>query len=503
VKTPAAQNLFHKLHSKKLVQLGFKDKSYRYQGDTMQNYRYLITAHNDNISAVTGTRPRFFVRTYGCQMNSRDSEKLAALLLQLGYDAATGQDDADLILYNTCCVRESAEDKIFGNLGRLKRAKQDKPGLIISVCGCMSQQPEIAEKIKEKHRYINLAFGTSNRHRLPEFLWRVINEGKQVIDITEDDGLPEITDVPVTNREFPHKAGVNIMYGCDNYCSYCIVPYVRGREKSRDIYDVMDEVRELARDGVKEIMLLGQNVNSYYGHVNLFNKFPMDGEMEATFPELLREINRTPGIERIRFMTSHPKDVTDDLISAIAECKKICKFIHLPIQSGSTRILEDMNRKYSQADYLSLIERLRAAVPDIAISTDIIVGYPGETEEDFEATLEVVRKVRFANAFTFLYSKRSGTPAAERTDTVPPKVASERFDRLVAELGPILVEINNSKIGKSFDTMVEEVTDGGYKGRTDDHSLVHFSSKTTLAQGDIVPVRIDSAKTFYLTGKQV
>jgi len=454
----------------------------------MEDYRYFISAHNDSIATDTGVRPRFFVRTYGCQMNSRDSEKLAALLSQLGYDTATGQEDADLILYNTCCVRESAEDKIFGNLGRLKHAKQDKPGLIVGVCGCMSQQPEIAQKIKDKHKYINLVFGTSNRHRLPEFLWRVINEDKQVIDITEDDGLPEITDVPAINREFPHKAGVNIMYGCDNYCSYCIVPYVRGREKSRPVEDILQEVRELAADGVKEIMLLGQNVNSY----------------AFDFPQLLRKVAQIAGIQRIRFMTSHPKDCSNELIKAIAEIPQVCKFVHLPIQSGSTRILEDMNRKYTQTDYLSLIERLRGAVPEIAISTDIIVGYPGETEEDFQATLNVVRKVRFANAFTFLYSKRSGTPAAQREDTIPPKVASERFDRLVAELGPILVDINQAKIGQVFDTIVEEKPPepgGYYKGRTDDHSLVHFTSETALVQGDIVPVRIESAKTFYLTGE--
>ena len=452
----------------------------------MDSFRYLISAHNDNLAAGGKGRPRFFVRTYGCQMNSRDSEKLAALLSQLGYDTAASQDDADLVLYNTCCVRESAEDRIFGNLGRLKRAKVDKPGLIVGVCGCMTQQPEVAEKIRQKHPYINLVFGTSNRHRLPEFLWRAIETGKQVIDISEDDGLPELTDIPVTNREYPHKAGVNIMYGCDNFCSYCIVPYVRGREKSRPIEDILREVQALADDGVKEIMLLGQNVNSYNGN--------------ATFAELLRQVSDVNGIERIRFMTSHPKDFSDDLIKAMADVPKVCQSVHLPIQSGSTRILLDMNRKYTQADYLGLVERLRAAIPGLAISTDIIVGYPGETEEDFEATLEVVRRVRFSTAFTFIYSKRSGTPAAQRTDIIPPKVASERYDRLVAELSPILLEINQAKIGQTFDTIVEEVTANDYKGRTDDHSLVHFTSETALQPGDIVPVCITHAKTFYLSG---
>jgi len=419
-------------------------------------------------------------------MNSRDSEKLAGLLSQLGYNAAASQEDADLVLYNTCCVRESAEDRIFGNLGRLKRAKVDKPGLIVGVCGCMTQQPEIAERIRQKHSYINLVFGTLNRHRLPELLWRAIETGKQVIDISEADGLPELTDIPVTSREFSHKAGVNIMYGCDNFCSYCIVPYVRGREKSRPIQDILQEVQALAADGVKEIMLLGQNVNSYKGN--------------ATFAELLHQVSGINGIERIRFMTSHPKDFSDDLIKAVAELPNVCKSVHLPIQSGSKRILEDMNRKYTQADYLRLVERLRAAIPGLAISTDIIVGYPGETEEDFDATLEVVRRVRFSNAFTFLYSKRSGTPAAQRTDTIPPQIASERYDRLVVELSPILLEINQAKIGQTFDTMVEEVNANDYKGRADDHSLVHFTSEIPLQPGDIVPVRITHAKTFYLSG---
>ena len=466
----------------------------------MENYRYLVSAHNDDLAKSATGRPRFFVRTYGCQMNSRDSEKLSGLLAQLGYDAATGQDDADLILYNTCCVRENAEDKIFGHLGRLKRAKMDKTGVIIAVCGCMTQQAEIAETIKTKHRHVNLVFGTGNRHRLPEFLWRVINGEKQVIDITEDDGLPEITDVPATTREFPHKAGVNIMYGCDNYCSYCIVPYVRGREKSRKVGDVMREVRELAADGVKEIMLLGQNVNSYLS----YEPNPLELDEKTTFDQLLHLVNHTPGIQRIRFMTSHPKDCSDALIRAIAMLPKVCKSIHLPMQSGSTKVLGDMNRKYSREDYLALVERLRVAVPDIAISTDIIVGYPGETDEDFEDTLDMVRRVRFHTAFTFMYSKRSGTPAATRTDIVPHKIASERFDRLVAELGPILVEINEAKIGHVFDVMVEENTgDGSYKGRTDDHSLVHFTAAADLKQGDIVPVRIEQVQTYYCKGVMV
>ena len=442
----------------------------------------------------------FFIRTYGCQMNFRDSEKLSGLLTQLGYTAAQSQEDAGLILYNTCCVRESAEDKIWGHLSRLKNLKSTKPDLIIAVTGCMSQQPEIAETFRKKHPYVNIVLGTTNRHRFPEFLIRAIQTGQQIIDISEDDQLPELTGIPVTTREYPHKAGVNIMYGCDNYCSYCIVPYVRGREKSRPMEDILQEAEALAADGVKEIMLLGQNVNSY-------GLTPMSQDAKG-FPELLHRINDIPGLERIRFMTSHPKDFSGGLIAAMRNLSKVCKSVHLPIQSGSTRILADMNRKYTQEDYLALIESLKAAIPGIAISTDIIVGYPGETEEDFQATLEVVRKARFAGAFTFMYSKRSGTPAAERTDIIPQEIVSDRFNRLTAEINPILQEINEAKLGKTFEVMVEESQPNGvYKGRTNDHTLVHFNidqernPSQGLNPGDMVQVRIETAKTFYVSGK--
>jgi tRNA-2-methylthio-N6-dimethylallyladenosine synthase len=418
-------------------------------------------------------------------MNERDSEKMAGLLVQMGFEAADSQETADFVLYNTCCVRESAEDRVLGHLSRLKRIKADKPGLIVAVGGCMTQQSEMAKLLREKHKYVNLIFGTANRHRLPEFLWRVMENNERVIDISECDEIPEITDIPVITREFPHKAGVNIMYGCDNFCSYCIVPYVRGREKSRPPKDILYEVTALAKDGVKEIMLLGQNVNSYAGD----------------FPKLLRDVNAVNGLERIRFMTSHPKDFSDELIAAIRDLPKVCKSVHLPLQAGSTRILADMNRQYSKEYYIALAEKL-SAVPELALTTDIIVGYPGETEEDFQDTLDIVRRVRFAGAFTFIYSKRSGTPAAERTDLVPRKTANERFDRLTAELYPIMTEKNTAKIGQVLAVM----TDGGadsYKGRADDHTLVHFTAARKLNAGDIVPVRITAAKTFYISGVMI
>ncbi|MCL1878269.1 MAG: tRNA (N6-isopentenyl adenosine(37)-C2)-methylthiotransferase MiaB [Defluviitaleaceae bacterium] len=460
---------------------------------------------------LAGKNLSFFIRTYGCQMNERDSEKMAGLLEQIGFVAAKSKDVADIVIYNTCCVRESAEDKVFGHLSREKSAKAQRP-FILAIGGCMPQQPEMADLLREKHKYADIVFGTGNRHRLPEFLWRVIENGERnIVDITEGENeLPEITDVPVTTREFSHKAGVNIMYGCDNFCSYCIVPYVRGREKSRAAEDVLAEIRALADDGVREIMLLGQNVNSYRGKICESVRVvslpapTLQNDSLASFPELLHLAHEVEGIKRIRFMTSHPKDFSDELIDAMQKLPNVCKHVHLPLQAGSTRVLADMNRFYTKEQYLALAEKLYAAMPEIAITTDIIVGYPGETDEDFEDTLDVVRRVRFAGAFTFIYSKRSGTPAATRTDLIPRKTANERFDRLTAELYPIMTARNESKIGQIIDVMVEEVRDdasNAYKARGDDHTLVHFTAETgEFVAGDIVPVRIDVAKTFYVSG---
>ena len=468
----------------------------------MTDYHQKLATHNENIAETTGTRPGFFIRTYGCQMNDRDSEKLSALLIQLGYIEAKTQEVADLVLYNTCCVRESAENKIFGHLSRLKHVKETvNPNMVIAVGGCMSQQGEVAEKLSTNHPYINIVFGTANRHRLPQFLWMAMESGKQVMDIAEDEDLPELDSVPVTTREYPHKAGVNIMYGCDNYCSYCIVPYVRGRERSRPAQDIIGEVKALADDGVKEIMLLGQNVNSYgKGLVSVAAGTP--GIELFNFPDLLHQVNKISGLKRIRFMTSHPKDFSNELIAAMKDLDKVCKSVHLPLQSGSTRVLGDMNRHYAQEEYLELTRRLQKNIPNIALSTDIIVGYPGETEEDFEATLEVVRQVRFSGAFTFIYSKRSGTPAASRTDLVPRKVAAERFERLTATLYPIMEEINQSKIGQTLEVMLESSDGAICKGRADDNTLVHFTAGENMTQpGQMVPVRITSAKTFYISGE--
>jgi len=490
----------------------------------LDDFRYKISARNDLLEK----KPSFFIRTYGCQMNERDSEKMAGLLTQIGFATAASQDDADLVLYNTCCVRESAEDKVIGHLSYLKRLKTERP-FILAVGGCMPQQKNIAQLLKEKHKYVDLVFGTTNRHRLPEFLWRVMEKGERVVDISEGDDLPEITDIAVTTREFSHKAGVNIMYGCDNFCSYCIVPYVRGRERSRPMAEILEEVRALASDGVKEIMLLGQNVNSYAGGIADWSfaartARPSDpgqvsnDEQPSAFPELLRHVNEIEGLKRIRFMTSHPKDFSDELIAAVRDCEKVCKSVHLPLQAGSSRVLADMNRQYSKEGYISLAEKLYAAIPGLALTTDIIVGFPGETEDDFEDTLDIVRNVRFAGAFTFIYSKRSGTPAAERTDLIPRKTANERFDRLTAELYSIMTEKNMQKVGHVIDVMVEEAQPNAesinscknqsskvfsYRGRADDHTLVHFTAEKEFLAGEITPVRVNTAKTFYVSGSAV
>jgi len=454
------------------------------------DYYSQLTAHNDFVTETTGNRPCFFIRTYGCQMNSRDSENLAGLLIQMGYAKADSQENADLVVYNTCCVRESAENKIFGHLSRTKNIKETKrPNMIIAVGGCMSQQAEIAKDIQTRHPYIDIVFGTSNRHYLPDYIWTAIKTGKQVVDISEKVDLPEPDSALVTTRDYPHKAGVNIMYGCDNFCSFCIVPYVRGRERSRDYKDVLQEIEALAADGVKEIMLLGQNVNSYKSSDNV------------DFPTLLYHVNKIKHLERIRFMTSHPKDLSDNLIIAIRDLDKVCKSVHLPLQSGSTKVLTDMNRHYTQDMYLDITRRLQEAIPSIAITTDIIVGYPGETDQDFENTLDVVRKVRFSSAFTFIYSKRSGTPAAERTDIIPREISNQRFERLTATLYPIMEDINKNKIGKILPVMIEEVSNTTCKGRTDDNTLVHVICKEgTISPGQVVFVKIVLAKSFYVSG---
>lgn len=437
----------------------------------------------------TGKRKTYHIETFGCQMNSRDSEKISGILKQIGYEE-TDTEDADFVLYNTCTVRENANNRVYGRLGYLGKLKKKHPGMLIAICGCMMQEAAAVEKIKTSYRFVDIIFGTHNIFKLAELLKTRLESDRMVIDLWKNTDM--IVENLPNNRKYSFKAGVNIMFGCNNFCSYCIVPYVRGRERSRNPQDIIDEIKKLAADGVVEVMLLGQNVNSY--GKNLDN--PM------TFAELLREIEKVDGIERIRFMTSHPKDLSDDLINVMKESKKICKHLHLPIQSGSTRLLQIMNRKYTKESYLELVDKIRAAVPDISLTTDIIVGFPGETEEDFLETIDVVRKVGYDSAFTFLYSKRTGTPAATMDGQVEESVAMERFDRLLKE-----IQASSAKsAGKDEHTvqkvLVEEVNEQDptlLTGRLSNNLLVHFPGDKSLI-GKIIDVSLDESKGFYYMG---
>ena len=431
----------------------------------------------------------FCVVTFGCQMNARDSEKLKGILERIGYVKAQ-EEEADFVIYNTCTVRENANLRVYGRLGYLHSLKKKNPHMRIALCGCMMQEPQVVEKLKKSYRFVDLVFGTHNIYKLAELLVQVFEQDSMVVDIWKDtDRIVE--DLPV-DRKYSFKSGVNIMFGCNNFCSYCIVPYVRGRERSRRPEEILKEIGSLARDGVKEVMLLGQNVNSYGKNL----PEPM------SFAALLRKAAEIPGIRRIRFMTSHPKDLSDELIRAMAETPKVCPHLHLPLQSGSTRILEKMNRRYTKEQYLELVGRLRKAMPDISLTTDIIVGFPGETEEDFLETLDVVEKVRFDSAFTFLYSRRTGTPAASMEDQIPEEVMKDRFDRLLKRVQDIARECCARFQGQTKDVLVEQVNEQDptlVTGRMDNNLLVHFPGEPSLI-GRIVPVHLDSCRGFYYLG---
>ena len=443
--------------------------------------------NNEQFFIMNGRRKTYHILTYGCQMNEHDSEKISGMLTSIGYEETNDDKNADLVIFNTCLIRENAELRVFGKLGEVKGLKRKAPDMLVAVCGCMMQKQEIREKVLKKFSFVDIIFGTNTIHELPMLIYNAeINKRKSVgiIDNTESiyENMPK-------QRKFKHKALVNITYGCNNFCTYCVVPYVRGREKSREPNEIIQEIRALAGDGCKEVTLLGQNVNSYGS--NLDNKF--------TFAELLYEINKIDGIERIRFMTSHPKDLTDDLIKAIKECDKVCKHVHLPVQAGSNEVLRRMNRKYTKEHYLNLVEKLKKAVPDIAITTDIIVGFPGETEEDFLETIDIVKRVQYDSAFTFLYSVREGTKAATMEDQVPVDVKHERFDRLLDVLYPIVLCKNEQCIGKVFPVLVESAENGKLTGRTEHFRLVHFKGSSELI-GEIVNVRITNVKTFHTEG---
>ena len=441
-------------------------------------------------SAEAGRPLTCCIHTFGCQMNARDSEKLLGILEAAGY-VPTEDEDADFTLYNTCTVRENANLKVYGRLGHLGSLKKKHPGMIIALCGCMMQEAQVVEKIKKSYRFVDLIFGTHNIYKLAELLTECLErESGMVVDVWE--GTDRIVEELPTDRKFSFKSGVNIMFGCDNFCSYCIVPYVRGRERSRSPEDILAEVRRLAADGVVEVMLLGQNVNSY--GKNLKEKI--------TFAQLLQQIEQVEGIERIRFMTSHPKDLSDELIQVMKESKKICHHLHLPLQSGSSRILKLMNRRYTKEQYLELVDKLKKAIPDIALTTDIIVGFPGETEEDFLETMDVVEKVRYDSAFTFIYSKRTGTPAAKMEDQVPEEVVKDRFDRLLAQVQKISSEVSGRDVRTVQKVLAEEVNSHDSRlltGRLDNNTVVHFPGDPSLI-GKIVDVYLDEIKGFYYMG---
>lgn len=434
----------------------------------------------------------FCVTTFGCQMNARDSEKLRGILLEIGYEEAS-EEEADFVIFNTCTVRENANTRVYGRLGQLKSHKKKNPHMKIALCGCMMQEPEVVEKLRTSYRFVDLIFGTHNIYKFAELITAVYESGRMVIDIWKDtDKIVE--DLP-SERKYAFKSGVNIMFGCNNFCSYCIVPYVRGRERSRNLKDIVREIEKLVEDGVKEVMLLGQNVNSYGKNL----------EEPVTFAQLLKEIEKIEGLERIRFMTSHPKDLSDELIEVMKDSKKICRHLHLPLQSGSSRILKIMNRHYDKERYLTLVKKIKTAMPDISLTTDIIVGFPGETEEDFLETMDVVKKVRFDSAFTFLYSKRTGTPAAVMENQISEDVMKDRFDRLLEEVQTIGREMSSRDTGSVQEVLVEEVNEHDpslVTGRMSNNLLVHFPGDASLI-GNIVSVHLDECRGFYYMGTKV
>jgi len=430
------------------------------------------------------------VVTFGCQMNFKDSEKLMGILSQIGYEE-TEDEHADLVLYNTCTVRENANLKIYGRLGYLSKIKEKNPDMIIGLCGCMMQEEHVVEKLNKSYKFVDLIFGTHNVFLLAELLYERLISGHKVEDIWE--GTTEVVEDLPAVRKYSFKSGVNIMYGCNNFCSYCIVPYVRGRERSRNPEDIVEEVKELVANGVVEVMLLGQNVNSYGKTL----------ENPISFAKLLEKVEEVEGLKRIRFMTSHPKDLSDDLIMAIKECDKVCKHMHLPLQSGSSRVLKEMNRHYDKEKYLDEVKRLREQIPDIAITTDIIVGFPGETEEDFLETMDVVKQVRYDSAFTFIYSKRTGTRAATMENQVPDDVVKDRFDRLLKEVQTISSEKAKCYEGKVVPVLAEEMDDqkdGYVTGRMDNNSIVHFPGTEDMI-GNIYNVKLDECRGFYYMGE--
>lgn len=434
----------------------------------------------------------YHISTFGCQMNFKDSEKLAGILEQLGYKE-TDSEQADFVLLNTCTVRENANLKVYGHLGMLKSYKKKNPHMMIALCGCMMQEELVVAKLRKSYRFVDIIFGTHNVYKLAELILTRLETEQMVVDLWED-AREIVEDLPAV-RKYSFKAGVNIMFGCNNFCSYCIVPYVRGRERSREPEDIIREINQLVSDGVVEVMLLGQNVNSYGKTL----------EQPVSFAELLQRIEQIEGLQRIRFMTSHPKDLSEDLIEVMRNSKKICRHMHLPVQSGSTRLLEQMNRRYTKEQYLELVDKLKAAVPDISLTTDIIVGFPGETEEDFQETIDVVRRVEYDSAYTFIYSRRTGTPAAVMEDQVPEEVVKDRFQRLLEVVAECSAKRTGRLEGEIAEVLVEGISEQDSSmvtGRLSNNLLVHFPGTEELI-GQLVLVRLEEARGFYYIGARI
>lgn len=443
-------------------------------------------------SEMLGRPLTFCVTTFGCQMNARDSEKLTGVLRAIGYEESLSEQ-ADFVIYNTCTVRDNANQKVYGRLGALSTIQKKRPNMKIALCGCMMQEDVTIEKIKKSYRFVDLIFGTHNIFKFAELLVATFENKTMVIDIWKDTDKI-IEDLPV-DRKYFFKSGINIIFGCNNFCSYCIVPYVRGRERSRNPKDIIREIEGLVKEGVVEVMLLGQNVNSYGKNL----------EQPMTFAELLQEIEKIKGLERIRFMTSHPKDLSDDLIKVMKESRKVCKHLHLPLQSGSNKILKAMNRNYTKEQYLDLAKRIRTEIPDISLSTDIIVGFPGETKEDIDETIDVITQVQFESAFTFIYSKRTGTPAATMIPAKSEEETKTEFERLLKIVQNISRSKTGTHEGEVLDVLVEEVNsqeEGMLTGRLSNNALVHFKGSTDLI-GKIIPVKLNTCHGFYYIGEMI
>lgn len=459
--------------------------------DTINNKVLEIAIWNRVYENEMGKKRSYLIKTYGCQMNTHDSERIAFLLEQMGYIPTDCQEKADIILYNTCMIRENAEVKVYGHLGQLKPLKREKPDLIVGLCGCMMQLSNIRKEIKKKHKHVDLIFGTNNINELPDLLYERLIKGTKSVEIFTNMKIVENTYKVVHGERT--RAYVNIMYGCENYCTYCIVPQVRGKEISRDPDKILDEIRAIRDEGFHEIMLLGQNVNSYGKTLN----------SKMNFTTLLTQILEIEGIERIRFMTSHPKDCPDELIDLMAHEQQISPHFHLPVQSGSDRILKRMNRHYTRAYYLDLIEKMKNRIPNLSLSTDIIIGFPGETEEDFLETIDLVDRVGYDQGFMFIYSRRPGTVAAQIEDDTPRSVKLRRFETLLDHMYASFLKKNQSYVGREVEVLVEGVSKNNERmlsGRTDTFKLVHFAGDKDLI-GQFVNVKIKKAGSFALEGE--